>query len=42
MASSCAKEGLDWKLGKNSSLTECPAVGQAAHGSGGVTIPEEI
>lgn len=28
MASNCAKGGLDWKLGKMSSLKECPALAQ--------------
>lgn len=41
MASDCALGGLDWILGKASSLKEW-SLEQAAQGNGRVTIPENV
>ena len=39
MASSCARGGLGWILGKLHLRKSGEAVAQAAQGSGGVTVP---
>jgi len=42
MASSCIRRGLDWILGKISSLKEWSDIGTGSQGTGGVTIPEGV
>jgi len=39
MASSCVRGGLDWILGKISSLKEWSGIGTGCPGGGGVPIP---
>lgn len=39
MGPDCIKGGLDWTSGKILPKRGCQALGQAAQGSGGVTVP---
>ena len=42
MASSCARGGSSWMLGKNSSQKRGEVLEQAAQGGGGVTAPAGV